>query len=320
MIYLLFHKNVPVLSFDYDVENSSVLNIKNVDNEEHIPVGIYNSAKKDFATNLNFWWKSRFVPESRKKTISKVEFAKLVSQSYGFNLTDQYWIKPENSSMTWKEGNFFLNSFSEDIGKFITKESGSFNERMSSNSPDIFSNGEQDKRWVIENGTRYLLKYGKPPYFQEPINEVFASEICRRLNFSHVSYTSIKKGTKIPKYYSSCACFVSENTEYVPAGFVMKLIKKTTTIRCTLILLNAVKNWECLIWRKLKNRLPKWFFLIMSLRILTGILEILDLCAMLTHWNGMGLLPTLILEIQCFLTSRLPCCEVKIILQEMWVA
>lgn len=229
MNYLLFHKNIHVLSFEYDVENSIIFNLKDVNNIEHIPVGIYSGAKKNFTANLNFWWRSRLVPESRKRNLPKTKFSKLVSQSYGFNLTDQYWIKPEDSDMTWQKGNFFLNSFSEDIGKFITKEEKTFNERMTSDSPDIFSNGEQDKRWAIKNGTRFLIKYGKAPYCQEPMNEVFASEICRRLGFSHVPYTFIRKGTKIPKYYSSCVCFVSENTEYVPAGFVIKIMKKSNS-------------------------------------------------------------------------------------------
>lgn len=229
MNYLLFHKDTLVLSFDYNVENSSILNLNSVNNVEHVPVGVYSNEKKDFIANINFWWQSRLVPESRKKSISRIEFSKMVSKSYGFNLTDQYWIKPENSDMTWQKGNFFLNSFGEDIGKFITKENRSFNEKMISGSPDVFSNGEQDKRWIIKNESRYLLKYGKSPYYQEPMNEVFASEICRRLGFSHIPYTFIKKGTKIPKYYSSCACFVSENTEYVPAGFVIKLMKKNNS-------------------------------------------------------------------------------------------
>ena len=37
------------------------------------------------------------------------------------------------------------------------------------------------KAWIIENGTRYLLKGEYKNELLQPFNEVLASEICRRL-------------------------------------------------------------------------------------------------------------------------------------------
>ena len=36
---------------------------------------------------------------------------------FGLSLSDQYWIKPINSKLTWDKINFFNNKFSNDIGE-----------------------------------------------------------------------------------------------------------------------------------------------------------------------------------------------------------
>ena len=45
------------------------------------------------------------------------------------------------------------------------------------------------KAWIIDNGTRYLLKGGYKNETLHPFNEVLASEICEMLGFNHVKYT-----------------------------------------------------------------------------------------------------------------------------------
>ena len=97
---------------------------------------------------------------------------------------------------------------------------------MDSNTPDLFSNGEQDKRWVTERGVRKLIKYGRPPYYEQPFNEMLAAEICRRLGFPHVKYSFVVKVSDDMQFYSSCPCFVTEDTEFVPAGFIQYAVKR----------------------------------------------------------------------------------------------
>lgn len=226
MLYELFHKNIPVFTIEYEPRTGKFGEIADIKNDRHIPVGLCGIEQYDLRQAFQFWWESRLVPKNRKRAVqNKLELAETVSSSYGFNLSDHYWIRPKGADITWERYNCYTNLFDEDFGKFITGQLKSF-AKMSSNSPDIFSNGEQDKRWTILNGKRILLKYGKPPYYEQPFNEVLASEICRRLGFPHVKYSFAVKGNENPLVYSVCPCFTDENTEFVPAGFVQYALKK----------------------------------------------------------------------------------------------
>lgn len=240
MIYKLFHKNTEVLTADFTLESNSFNKIMEISNEDHIPIGLTTMPEMDLTKALNFWWQSRLIPKNRNNFKKEVLLANILKDSNGFNLSDHYWIRPETSDMTWEKGNYIQNCFNEDIGEYLISEKNNF-QNMTSDSPDFFSNGEQDKRWVIKKKIRTLLKYGRPPYYQQPFNEMLATEICRRLNIPHVSYSFIIKGKANPLIYSSCPCFIDENTEYVPAGFIQYVLKKEKGISEYQHLLNCCK-------------------------------------------------------------------------------
>lgn len=231
MEYALYHKNVPVFTCVFDIENGIFGKIININSKEHIPVGILELSefypKKTFEANLTDWWKSRTISKDRLKKYNIKNIEVLNRLNYGFNLSDQYWIKDSDSDMTWEKGNFFTNDFDEDFGKYLIPNSKMSNFQIfNSQTPDLFINGEQDKRWIIENETRVLLKYGRLSFYQEPFNERLASELCKRLEMPYVSY-SIKVLKKNPyTVYSACPCCVNENEEYIPAGFVQYILKK----------------------------------------------------------------------------------------------
>ena len=74
------------------------------------------------------------------------------------------------------------------------------------------TDGMLKKAWIIENGTRYLLKGGYKNELLQPFNEVLASEICKRLGFNHVTYTlDTYKDTVV----SICPCFITKDTELI---------------------------------------------------------------------------------------------------------
>ena len=227
MIYELCHKNKVVLSVHYEPETNMFSDIVEIYDEEHIPVGLKCIENFNLSTALQFWWESRIIPKNRSKYKNYLlEVNTMLSNSCGFNLSDQYWIRPKNNDIQWENNNFYTNNFNEDIGKYLTGiKSGPFS-AMNSNTPDLFSNGEQDKRWVIAGNVRKLIKYGKAPYYEQPFNEMLATEICRRLNFPHAQYSVIIKGKDNPVIYSSCPDFIDENTEFVPAGFIQYEKKK----------------------------------------------------------------------------------------------
>ena len=177
---------------------------------------------------LNEWWTDRSIPASRSGVREALETLEITStkmllvRCYGLSLSDQYWICPENSDLTWDSINFFENDFSDDIGDVLfgadKKADG-----LDFSSPDNTSDGNLKKRWKIINGKRCLVKGGSNPFRQQPFNEVIASEIMERLGIPHVPYTvTWNKGAP----YSVCEDFISESTELIPAWRILKTQKK----------------------------------------------------------------------------------------------
>lgn len=75
------------------------------------------------------------------------------------------------------------------------------------------------KRWVVSEGTRYLIKGGSGQIRQEPYNEVIASEVFRRLGMDHVGYSLTCSGRDV---YSSCPAFTDKDREFVPARAIIR--------------------------------------------------------------------------------------------------
>ena len=145
---------------------------------------------------------------------------------YGLSLSDQYWICPEGTNLTWDNINFFDNTFSDDIGDvlFGTKKR---DDAFDFSFPDSTSDGNLKKRWKIIEGKRCLVKGGSSPFRQQPFNEVIASKIMERLNIPHVSYT-VMWNQGVP--YSVCEDFITGETELIPAWRIMQTLKKENNI------------------------------------------------------------------------------------------
>lgn len=90
-------------------------------------------------------------------------------------------------------------------------------------SPDNTTEGNLRKRWSIVDDRRILLKHGSRPVYQEPFNEVIASEILELLDIPHVPYGLVRLGGDI---LSSCRDFVDTDTEFISAYRAMKTRKQ----------------------------------------------------------------------------------------------
>ena len=219
----LMHKNLSVAQLEIDDATATILNVDNVVARNHLPFGIYT---EKFGINrgaLNSWWKSRSIPASREgieealETMGVCSPQALLTRCYGLSLSDHYWIKPQGSSLNWKDINFFENDFSEDIGNILLGEANS-NNNLNFNSPDNTSDGNLKKRWKIVDGKRCLFKAGSAPFYQEPINEVVASCIMEKLSIPHIPYTIAWKDG-LP--FSVCENFLTPDTEMVSAWSIM---------------------------------------------------------------------------------------------------
>ena len=219
----LMHKRITVADIELDDASGFIKRINTVYVPEHLPVGVLiNKGVADRAA-LNDWWTDRSIPASRSGIREALELLDIAStkmllmRCYGLSLSDQYWICPEGTNLTWDNINFFDNTFSDDIGDvlFGTKKRDS---AFDFSSPDNTSDGNLKKRWKIIEGKRCLVKGGSSPFRQQPFNEVIASKIMEWLNIPHVSYT-VMWNQGVP--YSVCEDFVTGETELIPAWRIM---------------------------------------------------------------------------------------------------
>lgn len=224
----LMHKRIQVAELELDDATGFIQKIGTVYAPEHLPVGVPVRKGVTDRAALNEWWTDRSIPASRsgvREALQTLEITStkiLLVRCWGLSLSDQYWICPKGSGLTWDSINFFENDFSDDIGDVLfgaeKKADG-----MDFSSPDNTSDGNLKKRWKIINGKRCLVKGGSNPFRQQPFNEVIASEIMERLDIPHVPYTvTWSKGAP----YSVCEDFVTESTELIPAWRILKTQKK----------------------------------------------------------------------------------------------
>lgn len=226
--YVLMHKNVSVADIELDEASSAISAINKVYAENHVPIGISVKKSEIDRAALNEWWKGRAIPASRdgiQTALTELNLSttqKLLEKCLGLSLSDQYWICPASSGISWSQVNFFDNPFSDDVGNVLFGK-GSGSEEISLMSPDNTSDGWLKKKWKIIDGKRCLIKGGSGATQQEPYNEVLASRLMERLGVSHVPYTLMVQDD-YP--YSVCEDFITAETELISAWSIMQTAKK----------------------------------------------------------------------------------------------
>jgi hypothetical protein len=222
--YILKHKNIPVLTFFMDEITFKLEDIGDIFSEERLPYGIID--KKNRVQNaifLNSWIQGRGLPDSRKdKDSIKEQFQVnelkiLTIQALGLNLTDHYWLHELEKDLKWEEVNHFDNVF--DKIKPGNEIAPGIDESVATNSPNLCVDGSIEKRWIIKDKERYLVKGSRYRRMQEPFNEMIASRIMDLFNIYHVIYELKRTKEGIP--YSECKCMCNNNIEYLSAGCIM---------------------------------------------------------------------------------------------------
>ncbi len=229
MKYTLMHKNIAVAELLLDDETGFIQKIETTYEPKHLPVGISQKKGITDKSELNAWWLDRSIPASRSgirdalETLNVTNSKMLLVRCFGLSLSDQYWIKPQDSDITWNKVNFFNNPFSDDMGDVLFGGARK-GENFDFSSPDNTSDGCLKKRWKIIDGKRCLIKGGSNPFRQQPFNEVIASKIMELLGIEHIPYDLIWDDEHNP--YSICEDFITDNTELVSAWRIMQTQKK----------------------------------------------------------------------------------------------
>ena len=240
----LMHRRVEVAKLELDDETGIIQKIESVMSAEHLPVGV--PVKNGIADRheLNKWWADRSIPASRSgvrealEALNLTDTKVLLIRCFGLSLSDQYWICPERTGLTWEKINFFDNPFSDDMGDVLFGKPKK-NEDFDFSSPDNTSDGYLKKRWKIANGKRCLIKGGSNPFRQQPFNEAIASKIMDRLGIDHVPYNIIWEDGEP---YSVCEDFVTRDTELISAWRIMQTQKKDNSTSVYQHFVNCCKS------------------------------------------------------------------------------
>ncbi|MGD8399898.1 MAG: excisionase [Bacillota bacterium] len=229
MNYTLMNKHTPVVGLSIDEETASIIKVGQVLHPEYLPVGIMIIKGIPDRKSLNDWWRGRSIPASRSGirealTILQVSYTEqLLTKCYGLSLSDQYWINPKGHPLKWEDINFFENTFSDDVGNALFGQAPE-NGALDLLSPCNTSDGWLKKKWKIINGERVLIKSGSNPFQQEPLNEVIATALHKRLNrAAYVPYRLIWEND-LP--YSVCPNIVTPDTELVSSYSIFKSRKR----------------------------------------------------------------------------------------------
>lgn len=224
------HQNTQVLVFTMDESTGIINHVEEVCSPSHVPVGVCVKNGVVDRAGLNHWWIGRSIPASRSGLREALELLNtssselLLKKCLGLSLSDQYWIRPQDSKMQWRDVNFFDHSFSEDVGRALFGQTPK-NTVQDLMSPDNTSDGWLRKKWVVKDGMRCLVKGGSLPFQQEPINEAIASVLMDRMGAAvrHVHYDLLWEDG-LP--YSMCEDFITRDTELVTAWRIYNTSKK----------------------------------------------------------------------------------------------
>ena len=240
MKVVLMNKNTEILIAEYSEEAKFFTEISDVKNIDYAPLIIKHKYEEEqgdtysFRTYLSDWFQGRGIPSWRDKLdlllhrLDIITPKELLDKAFGLSLSDQYWLKPYDSDIKYDDINFFEHDFdySEFLEASLSKNSKTVVKESSLKTPNNTTDGMLKKAWIIENGTRYLLKGGYKSEILQPFNEALASEICDRLGFNHVSYTL---DTYKDSVVSKCPCLINKDTELITAYQIRSdmIMKKT---------------------------------------------------------------------------------------------
>ena len=225
----LMNKSKEVLVLEYDTITKGFNKLYKAKNIEFAPLIIKNLYASNneikLLEQLTEWFKGRGIPSWRDDLdllLTKLNIStptELLDKAFGLSLSDQYWIKPYDSEIEYKDINFFDHNFedSEFVSATFSNDMNLSN-NISLISPNNTTDGRLKKTWIIENNKRYLLKGGYKNEVMQPFNEVLASAICKRLEFNYVPYTIDVVKDKV---VSKCVCFIDKNTELVTAHQIL---------------------------------------------------------------------------------------------------
>lgn len=219
--------NRPVFAFQWDPHRGFAIGSGTVIDPDRIPLELITHGKPAvYASRIDDWWRHRAIPTTRDgirhvlDSLGLQSTTELLDRSHALSLSDRYWVKDEDSTLTWEQVNFFDNPFDEGLGLNLLSVSQSH--EFSFDAPDSSTGGDLPKRWAIaDDGERILIKGGRTG--QEPINETIASELCDGLGINAIRY---RLGEYENRPVSICGEMLHGDQELISARQILEAVKR----------------------------------------------------------------------------------------------
>ena len=185
--YYLMHKDIPVCLMELSSDGRLGNYKRNLSALEHFPIGAQMNDVK-----FHDWWKDRAIPKTRngaKSALQRLGYESTNSaliDNLALSLSDCYWIQPRGEGLTWADVNLFTNDFVDTFGELTINQDQVVDLRNKTQFNCAASQGELQKKWCIDaSGKRYMIKGNYGESYQQSINELFATELHKKKDFSN---------------------------------------------------------------------------------------------------------------------------------------
>ena len=224
----LMHRDVKVLSGDYDTYTHGFRRLREIHNPSHIPVGVSEGTKDSDVKSLNYWLFWRGIPDYRvdverlKRRFEVDDEKDLLEMEYALSVSDNYWLMPENEDHHYRRMNFFDRPFDhEGFAKAMFRSDHYDPPKTAAHTPNNTLCGYHRKAWIRRNDGLVLYKGSTGFHQQECINEWLASEMAERLGMHAVKY---EVRTYEHQLVSTCYNFLDRHKDLVTAENVLKMV------------------------------------------------------------------------------------------------
>lgn len=233
-LYYLMHKDKIVTVVEIENVSGNIIKVSPKMKKDLLPLG-GNLSPED----LKRWWARRAVP-LKQGNIERIlalhgipTIQNYLLKNAGLSLTDHYWIRPVESILTWEDVNLFTNDFRDAFEEIWSEREDIGFGRIDLRGKTVFYpgaslQGELQKKWVIQNGKRYLIKGNYGVSSQQSINEVIAS--CFHKNQGRIDYTEYRLCNIDVEERNGLGCicknFADSQIEFIPAYDVVCSQKK----------------------------------------------------------------------------------------------
>lgn len=230
--YILMSRNHEVARFEFNRKRERVMSLEPLGGAAWAPMGACSRPGKIHPDYLQQWMANRAIPAARPRAgalladLGLSTMSELVLSSLGLSLSDQYWFKPIDKAtgkpldLDWHEVNYFENGFDDVSGEALVSSTPPVG--STDRSPSNTTNGVLEKRWVMRDGTPWLMKGSTPGLGREPYSELLATRLFERLLDSD-EFVPYELAIENGKPYSLCPDMLDETQELIPAADIVQL-------------------------------------------------------------------------------------------------